>query len=54
MAYETTHTEMTGTGGGRWTTRAIAKHESSRVRRRNDRSEIDAGLAEYEANNDNN
>ena len=47
MAYEAKHTEMTGTGGGRWTTRAAAKHDSSRVRRHNDRGAIEAGLSEY-------
>lgn len=33
-------TEMKGTGGGRWTTRADAKERSRKVRRRKDRAEV--------------
>jgi len=33
-------TEMRGTGGGRWTTRAVAKKQSKKVRRRKDRAEV--------------
>jgi len=36
-------TEMKGTGGGRWTTRAVAKKASKKARRRNDKKETRAG-----------
>ncbi len=39
-------TEMTGTGGGRWELRRIAKEESDRVRRANDKAEIQDQTAE--------
>lgn len=34
----TVKTEMKGTGGGRWTTRADAKKTSRKARRRDDRA----------------
>jgi hypothetical protein len=39
MAHKVKKTEMKGTGGGRWTTRAAAKKASSKIRRRYDKVE---------------
>jgi hypothetical protein len=47
MARAKLKTEMTGTGGGRWTTRADAKASSDGRRREADRSEASAGLEEW-------
>ena len=47
MAYGRLKTEMNGTGGGRWTTRADAKHASDRLRRRYDGEEVDNGTNEF-------
>ena len=40
MANGKIKTEMTGTGGGRWTTREDAKRVSKKTRRRNGKREI--------------
>lgn len=40
MANEKIKTEMTGTGGGRWCPRAVAKQVSKKLRRRNAKREI--------------
>lgn len=42
MAQGKIKTEMSGTGGGRWTKRAIAKNVSKKLRRRNGKKEIKA------------
>lgn len=47
MARAKLKTEMTGTGGGRWTTRADAKGSSDGRRRGADRAEAEAGLEEW-------
>jgi len=41
MANGKIKTEMTGTGGGRWNPRAVAKGVSKKLRRRNGIAEID-------------
>ena len=41
MAHKSTKTEMKGTGGGRWLTRAEAKTGSDKERRRVDQAAID-------------
>jgi hypothetical protein len=40
MANGKIKTEMTGTGGGRWCPRAVAKQVSKKTRRRNAKREI--------------
>lgn len=45
MAHGRIKTEMKGTRGGRWTTRAQAKAASRKVRRRADRAEVAARAA---------
>jgi len=47
MAYKAQKTEMKGTGGGRWTTRAEAKTASDKIRRRYDKLEAKAGEERY-------
>ena len=46
MAYGKRKTEMKGTGGGRWETRAEAKGCSDRARRANDKAAISEGREE--------
>jgi hypothetical protein len=41
MAYKSTKTEMKGTGGGRWMTRAEAKTGSDKGRRQADKAAVD-------------
>lgn len=43
MALESVKTEMKGTGGGRWTTRARAKASSKKARRTNDKKAVREG-----------
>ena len=41
-------TEMTGTGGGRWCRRAIAKNTRKKLRRQNSNTAVAEGLEEYD------